>query len=279
MQIIADPTHLDAFADCAFVPTLGALHEGHLQLIQLAASTEHPVVVSVFVNPTQFAAGEDFEQYPRDLERDAGLAESAGAAAVFSPSVETVYPTGKEHVPPTLPAVATQPGLEDAHRPDHFSGVAQVVARLFDLVKPAVAVFGEKDYQQLKMIEALVAQANEHRKRWPGLDILRHPIVREDDGLAMSSRNIYLNEHARKQALGLNRALRSVAEIARPGSDIRRLEEQLRAILVRHHVEIDYAVIRDAQTLLPIDEFPENASDARSLIAARVGNVRLIDNL
>jgi pantoate--beta-alanine ligase len=159
--------------------------------------------------------------------------------------------------------------LEEVHRPTHFAGVCQVVARLFDLVQPAIAIFGEKDYQQLLVVQAMVAR---HAKRWPGLRIVPHPTVREPDGLAMSSRNMYLKPQQRDQALGLFRALRAAQGESSPTSAERVMAESL----AEHELKVDYAVVRDAKTLMPIDSYKRAA---RALIAARLGAVRLIDNM
>jgi pantoate--beta-alanine ligase len=261
-------------ASPAFVPTMGALHEGHLALIRLGKSSGNPVVVSIFVNPTQFGPNEDFSRYPRQLEKDIALAESAGADVIFAPDVNTVYPPLNPVAVPALPAVATQPKLEDAFRPTHFAGVCQVVARLFDLVQPSAAIFGEKDFQQLRVIEEMVAA---DQTPWPDLRIVAHETVRESDGLAMSSRNVYLQPSEREHALGLIRALRTVQQHATATISIAQLEDHMREILLKHGLSIDYAVLRDARTLLPVEIDTE--SPIRGLIAARLGKVRLIDNL
>lgn len=255
-----------------FVPTMGALHEGHLALIRRAAeigrSEGSPVVVSVFVNPTQFGPDEDFARYPRMLERDAAGAASAGAAILFAPEAATVYPDGDETAAPQLPEVATHPRLEDAHRPGHFAGVCQVVARLFDLVHPSAAVFGEKDYQQLLVVEAM---ARQQADRWPSLKIVRHATMREKDGLAMSSRNAFLKADERVRAVALWKAL-NAARAEREPSQAERVMER---IVDQHGLSLDYAVVRDAATLMPL---ARQGQPARALIAARLGSVRLIDN-
>jgi pantoate--beta-alanine ligase len=255
----------------AFVPTMGALHEGHLALIRRALELASPVIVSIFVNPTQFGPNEDFSRYPRTLESDIALATDAGAKIAFAPDVQTIYPPAAASPVPELPGVATGPGLEDAHRPGHFAGVCQVVARLFDLVQPALAVFGEKDYQQLLVISAMVKQQSE---RWPGLQIVPHATVREPDGLAMSSRNRYLKPEQRDRALGLWRAL--TAAQARLDADAESLELTMCAILKEHRLAIEYAVVRDAATL---ERGDDTRRPRRALIAARLEAVRLIDNV
>ena len=260
----------------AFVPTMGALHAGHLALVRRAvqeSSAVNPVVVSVFVNPTQFGPNEDYTRYPRILEADAQAARSAGAQIIFAPNVETVYPTGDPIPVPSLPALATQPRLEDAQRPTHFAGVCQVVARLFDLVQPRTAIFGEKDYQQLLVIKAMVAQEGD---RWPDLRIIAHPTVREPDGLAMSSRNAYLKPRERDRALGLFRALQAAQRKTADADSIESRERMMSQALHEHELAIDYAVVRDSETLMPIRSF---SSPARALIAVRLGAVRLIDNM
>ena len=252
----------------SFVPTMGALHEGHLGLMRRAGELARPVIVSIFVNPTQFGPHEDFTRYPRNLENDVALSASAGAEIIFAPEVETIYPRDGSVKVPDLPAVATQPGLEDALRPGHFAGVCQVVARLFDLVQPSHAVFGEKDYQQLRVISAMVQREG---SRWPGLTMVPHPTVREADGLAMSSRNVYLKPHERDRALGLSRALQAASKATSPKD----AEAAMVAILKSHNLAIDYAVVRDADSLMPIQSLTR---PARALVAARLASVRLIDN-
>ncbi len=267
MRIVRDPTELEAVAGGALVPTMGALHEGHLALVRRARSLDGPLVVSIFVNPTQFGPGEDMEQYPRSLDADLVAAEHAGVDVVFAPDVETMYPHGADTGEPTLPAVATEPGLEDAHRPGHFAGVCLVVARLFDLVRPSTAVFGEKDYQQLLVVTEMIRAGAD---RWPGLAIVSHPTVRDPDGLALSSRNAYLSASDREQALGLSRAL----DAARIDGDPATAETRMHSILTDRGLRVDYAVVRDGRTL----RTPTPGRPLRALIAARLGGVRLIDN-
>jgi len=269
METIHDLNDRQAYEHGVCVPTMGALHTGHRALIEYAVSLNAgPVIVTVFVNPSQFGPNEDFNQYPRTLDTDCAMCESAGADVVFAPSVDLVYPNGVEagHVPP-LSRVATEPGLDDACRPGHFAGVCQVVYRLFELVKPAVAIFGEKDYQQLLVIRAMVESEQ------MGIDIIGRPTVREPDGLAMSSRNVYLTPDERRRALGLSLALKQAAHAATPLVAERVMSE----ILTDHQVDMDYAVVRDAVTLEPIESY-ETDRPARALIAGRVGTTRLIDN-
>lgn len=255
----------------ALVPTMGALHAGHLRLVAEARSRADLAVVSIFVNPTQFGPNEDFEAYPRDIERDMELLAAEGADLVFTPTVATIYGDGG-------PATVIEPGpvaddLEGALRPGHFSGVATVVAKLFNVVGPDLAFFGEKDYQQLLVIRSLVRDLD------MPVTVVGVPIVRELDGLAMSSRNAYLNPEWRAVAPVLYRALSEAVRKAERGqADVAKLERALAATLAcEPTVEVDYAVIRDAATLAPIETL-EAGKPARALIAARVGPARLIDN-
>jgi pantoate--beta-alanine ligase len=275
MRIIEDPNLLSApdLCGCNFVPTMGALHAGHGSLVERARADGRPVVVSIFVNPTQFGPREDYARYPRTLDADCALLEPLGAAAVFVPPVEAIYPRGLEAAREEasaigLPEVATKPGLEDACRPTHFGGVALVVGRLFDLVRPARAFFGEKDYQQLRLIEDLVAV---DRGRFGALEIVPCPTIREGNGLAMSSRNRYLAPEHRDAALALSRAL----QIAHSAQRVSTAERLMRDTLDGHGLETEYAVVRDARTLLPVTGFER---PTRALIAARLGSTRLIDN-
>ena len=232
------------------------------------------MVVTVFVNPTQFAPHEDFSRYPRTLPQDTSIAAAAGADWVFAPDRDALYPHGQQHARTEadawpLPAVATTPGLEDVCRPGHFGGVCQVVARLFDLTRPADAVFGEKDWQQWRVLDGMVERS---ARRWGDLTLASAPTVREDDGLAMSSRNRYLKPEQRDRALGLVRALQMAASAQHPAT----AERLMRETLLAHGLEIDYAVVRDAATLAPVSGFER---PTRALIAARLDGVRLIDNM
>ena len=272
MQVVDTPADLENLAGGVLVPTMGALHEGHLALVRRARSLGGPLVVSIFVNPTQFGPGEDWDRYPRSLDTDVEAAGRAGADIVFAPDVQTMYPPDREMPVPALPAVATTPSLEDAHRPGHFAGVCQVVARLFDLTMPVAAVFGEKDYQQLLVVTDMVRA---EPQRWPGLEIVGHPTVRDVDGLALSSRNAHLPAAERDRALGLWRALESARRSVHQGT--RATESNMHRILAEHRLKIDYAAVRDARTLGELGETPGTPS--RALVAARLGDVRLIDNM
>ena len=250
------------------VPTMGALHEGHAALIRrgVALAGDHGSLcaVSIFVNPTQFNDRSDFDRYPRTIEADVAMCREAGAAAVFAPDAGAMYPDDKSAPVPKLPAIATQPGLEDAHRPGHFAGVCQVVLRLFRLLEPAEAVFGEKDWQQLQVIAAMTREAGLPIRIHP------HPTLRDPDGLAMSSRNRLLSGSERRAALAIPRALHAASQAA----DVQGAERAMREVLHAAGLKVDYAVVRDAATLGAVKE----GSPARSLIAAKSGSTRLIDN-
>ncbi len=257
--------------DSVLVPTMGALHEGHLSLIRQAVrhagqyGFEAGCIVSIFVNPTQFDEPSDYERYARVLDEDIERCRSCGAAGVYAPAVDVVYPSADSVPVPDLPPQAVGKGLEDAHRPGHFEGVCQVVRRLFDLIQPAAAVFGEKDWQQLQVIGAMTARDR------PGIEILNGPTVREPDGLAMSSRNRFLVGEERQQALALRRAL----DAASCASDPTEAEAAMRRTFAEHGIDHpDYAAIRDAESLGP----PVKGRPARAIVAARVGSVRLLDN-
>lgn len=249
------------------VPTMGFLHEGHLSLVEECARRSDKTVMTLFVNPGQFSPDEDFEDYPRDFQGDCDKAEERGAELVFAPSVSEMYP---EDFQTCVNVENITRDLEGAHRPTHFRGVATVVFKLFNAVRPHLAVFGEKDYQQLKVIEQMVKDLN------MGVEIVGLPTVREEDGIAMSSRNVYLSSSQREQALAISRALFDAESRVKNG-------EQDPAIIVKNAVNkiieaglaIDYVVVRDADTL---EEIPSIDRPARMLIAARVDKVRLIDN-
>jgi len=254
----------------ALVPTMGALHEGHATLIRTArAATDGPVVVSVFVNPLQFAPGEDLDRYPRTLPADLEVCERAGADIVFAPTVDEVYPDGE-------PQVSVEPGplgalLEGESRPTHFRGVLTVVAKLFGLVRPDLAFFGEKDYQQLVLIRRMATDL------CMGVDVIGVPTVREPDGLALSSRNRYLSTEERTIALTLSRALQAARERASYGVPAARWAA-MGVLKGEPGLEIDYLALRD-NTLGELPDYPQQPIEGRALVAARVGNTRLIDNL
>lgn len=276
MQVVTDPADLPSSSGGTFVPTMGALHDGHAALVRLAAgmrddgtATARPVVVSIFVNPTQFNDAGDLARYPRTLDADLAICEQAGADVVFIPEASTVYPAGRPIAVPGLPRAAIEPNLEDALRPGHFAGVCQVVARLFDLVKPSAAVFGEKDFQQLTVLRAMVADLHLPIK------VIACPTVREADGLAMSSRNRFIAPGDRAKAAAISLALCEANAEANTTPD--GAERAMRRTLLDAgfaEVDVQYAVVRDAQTLTaPIPGRP-----CRALIAAAVPPVRLIDN-
>ncbi len=252
---------------------MGALHEGHLALIRRAGPLASPLVISIFVNPKQFGPEEDLQRYPRTLDADLVAARELGVDVVFAPDVGTIYPPDEDVPVTNLPDVATRPGLEDLCRPGHLAGVFEVVARLFDLVRPSIAVFGEKDYQQLLVVRALVKHSAD---RWKGLRIVSHPTFREPDGLAMSSRNASLDPQQRDRALGVFKALRQAVDTIHGGGRPAEAEQAMRHILAGHGLVTEYAVVRDALTLEPLSD---PGDPARALVAARAGDVRLIDNM
>jgi pantoate--beta-alanine ligase len=252
---------------------MGALHDGHASLMRVARQRAGggPVVVSIFVNPLQFGAGEDLDRYPRTLEADLEVCAREGVDVVFAPSVEEMYPGGAGADMTTVEPGAVAGILEGASRPGHFRGVLTVVAKLFGLVRPDVAVFGQKDYQQLVLVRRMVLDLE------LGVDVVGAETIREPDGLALSSRNRYLDPEQRQTALALSRALRAAREHApeglQPALDAARAE--LRAA---PGVDLDYLVITDPG----LGELPAAVgpgTDARALIAARVGSTRLIDNM
>jgi len=250
------------------VPTMGALHDGHLSLVRLAREQSDIVVASIFVNPTQFAPHEDLGQYPRNLDADLQALAAAQCDIVLAPSAAEMYPAGfSTYVEP--PAVAAP--LEGACRPGHFRGVATVVLKLFHLVPADRAYFGQKDYQQLLVIRHMV------RDLAVPVEIVPCPIVREADGLAMSSRNRYLSPHQRQQARALSRALDAAERLVKSGErDARRIVGQMRDALAGAGMErIDYVVLADPESLV---EKSSLDGPAVALIAAHVGNTRLIDN-
>lgn len=260
-----------AMGRVAMVPTMGALHEGHLSLMRRARQIADDVVVSIFVNPTQFAPHEDLDRYPRPIERDLQLCEREGVSLVFNPSVDVMYPPDEPETVVNVPSLGDY--LEGAHRPGFFVGVCRVVAKLLNIVRPDAACFGSKDYQQLRVIEAMAAAL------CTGCVIDPCPIVREADGLAMSSRNVYLDTDQRRRALGLSKALDEAAAMIESGSlDPAEVEAAMVRVLAAHECAVDYAVVRDARSLAAMDMINPTVEPLVCLIAARVDAVRLIDN-
>ncbi|MGA1862797.1 pantoate--beta-alanine ligase [Deferribacter thermophilus] len=251
-----------------FVPTMGYLHEGHLSLVRQAKKENDKVVVSIFVNPLQFGPNEDLDKYPRDLERDKAILEKEGVDVLFYPSVEEMYP--KDFLTKVSVGKITEV-LCGASRPGHFDGVCTVVTKLFNIVKPDNAYFGKKDYQQLKVIERFVKDLD------MDVNIVGMPIVRESDGLAMSSRNVYLNEEERKSALSLNRSFKIVedalAEGVRSAGEIKK--RVIDFISSHPYTKIDYVEIVDPESLEKVEDIKDKFLLA---LAVFVGKARLIDN-
>lgn len=251
-----------------FVPTMGFLHEGHLSLMRRARDDNHALVVSIFVNPTQFGPDEDYKSYPRDLERDASLCREVGCDVLFTPSADEMYP--QNSVTKVLVADLTQT-LCGASRPGHFEGVTTVVSKLFNIVRPHRAYFGLKDYQQYRVIARMVQDLNMN------IQIVGLPTVREEDGLAMSSRNAYLYDDERAAALTLSRSLAAAREMLQEGiRDSRAIEERVTDIIRSEATtRIDYVSIVDADDLTPLEII-----EVRALLALAVfiGDTRLIDN-
>ena len=254
----------------ALVPTMGALHAGHLELIAQARELADEVWVSVFVNPTQFGPHEDFDKYPRPIADDLAKCASAGASVVFNPSPQEMYPAGVLAAQVDVPSISGE--FEGANRPGHFHGVCRVCLKLFNICQPTFACFGQKDYQQLRVIESLVADLN------LGLTIQCVPTVREPDGLAMSSRNRYLDVEQRRHALGLSKALKLAEHLieCEGETDPVAVEQAMHDTIVSHHLEPDYAAIRHPHTLAKLDTIDRQVV---ALVAGRLGPVRLLDNV
>jgi pantoate--beta-alanine ligase len=263
--------------EIGFVPTMGALHEGHLSLVRKAQEESDRVVASIFVNPTQFGANEDFDTYPRQLRRDRERLEEIGCNALFVPSVEAMYGTrslNSDSEERTLVEVGRIGHVwEGLERPGHFRGVATVVAMLLHAVLPHRAYFGEKDYQQLKVVQNMA-----HDLLF-GVEIVGCPTVRESDGLAMSSRNAYLSEEEHKAATTLYQALTAAVELARQGErDASVLESKMQGICdTEPLVELQYAAVVNAETLTPLERL--DGRPARVIVAGQVGTTHLIDNV
>jgi len=252
------------------VPTMGFLHEGHLSLVDFAGEQADHVAASIFVNPLQFGPSEDFDQYPRDEVRDLALLEQRGAGLVFIPGTEEMYPSGE-------PVVTVDPGplserLCGAFRPGHFRGVLTVVAKLFGLVRPEVAAFGRKDFQQAVLIRRMVRDLD------LGVEVVTGPIVRESDGLALSSRNRYLSREERAQAPAIQRGMRAATELFESGErSAERLLDTVRAAIGTHELlRLQYAELVDPESLEPVDAAHDGAVLA---VAAFCGRTRLIDNV
>jgi pantoate--beta-alanine ligase len=277
MEVIATAKEMQQRSDqlrqkektIAFVPTMGYLHEGHLALMREGKNRGDKLIISIFVNPTQFGPAEDYEQYPRDMQRDLKLAQKVGVDIVFTPSSQEMYPDGFQT---SVEVEGVTQNLCGISRPGHFRGVTTIVAKLFNIVKPHLALFGQKDYQQLVTIKRMVEDLN------MDIEIIGVPTVRERDGLAMSSRNTYLSPKKRKEAAKLYRALRE-------GEELFRQSERNAAVIlttVREIIEeakpttIDYIKICDAHTLEDIEEIKNEAIIA---VAVQIGKTRLIDNI
>ncbi len=257
----------------ALVPTMGALHQGHLTLVREAKKLAAHVVVSIFVNPRQFGAGEDLASYPRPRERDLDLLEGEGVSLVWAPEVPDMYPAGYTT---NVSVSGVSDGLCGANRPGHFDGVATVVCKLFHQVLPDLALFGEKDWQQLAVIRRMARDLDLTRPHVA--DIIGVPTVREADGLAMSSRNAYLTEQERADAAKLPRAMREAVAAIGAGESVADALEALRAaLLVGGFASVDYAELCDADSLVPL--VTRSYAPARLLVAARIGKARLIDNM
>lgn len=277
MQTIDDPSAIQRRCESlrregkriGFVPTMGAFHEGHISLMRRARADNDIVVVSIFVNPIQFGRGEDFDSYPRDLYGDLAQAERAGVDLVFAPSAEAIYPKGFQTY---VDVTELTEGLCGASRPGHFRGVTTVVAKLFNLVTPHRAYFGQKDYQQTLVVRRLVADLNFD------LDIVILPTVRESDGLAMSSRNVRLTPPQRRAASVVPESLSRAESRVRAGErSAKAVLEEMRAMIgVEPLAQIDYVVLCDPETLRPLDRIEGPALIA---LAVRFGKTRLIDNL
>ncbi len=258
-------------ARVGFVPTMGALHEGHLSLVRRARELGERVVASIFVNPAQFNERADLERYPRAPERDAKLLEDAGCDLLFLPTEATLYPPGPTGGATWVVPEGPAEGLEGAFRPGHFRGVATVVLKLLNLVRPDFAVFGEKDAQQLAVVEWLAADL------FLPVEIVPGETVREDDGLAMSSRNALLGPEERRAARVLFRALRAAEALARPGGDAEALRAELRRVLAEEPLaRVEYAEVVDARSFRPVERL---AGELVLPLAVRIGEVRLIDNV
>lgn len=276
MEIIGSPAQMHGQAQdwrsqgaiIALVPTMGYFHEGHLSLMRYGREAADKLAVSLFVNPAQFGPNEDLARYPRDLERDAAMAREVGVDVLYTPPAEAMYPQGYQTY---VTVEGLSRGLCGASRPGHFRGVATVVLKLLNQVQPHLAVFGEKDYQQLQVIRRLAADLD------VPVEIVGRPIVREADGLAMSSRNTYLSPEERAAALCLFRAIRAARELVLSGAKSRAsiLEAVQGIITATPHTNIDYLALVHPDTLQEMDTIED---EARLALAVWVGKTRLLDN-
>lgn len=274
--VIESPADMTAWSESmraqgkriAFVPTMGYLHQGHQSLLKAGRARADLLVMSLFVNPTQFGPNEDLDRYPRDLQGDLAKAGAEGTDVVFAPQPNSMYPAGYETF---IDLTTVTQGLCGDRRPGHFRGVATVVAKLFNIVRPHLALFGEKDFQQLAVIRRMVSDLN------MGLEIVGLPTIREPDGLAMSSRNKYLSDDERQRALSLSRGLRAaVADLQAGEIGAAALRARAYAELSGQVDRLEYLELRDAESLQPIAEV---VRPAVILVAAYVGKTRLIDNM
>jgi pantoate--beta-alanine ligase len=256
-------------ATTALVPTMGALHDGHMSLVRLAQRRASRVIVSIFVNPTQFAPTEDFGSYPRTWKRDVARLKAEGVELIWNPDVKTMYPDGfATRILPEGPAIA---GLEDRFRPHFFGGVATVVGKLFTQCRPDFAVFGEKDYQQLRVVTRMAGDLD------LGVKVIGSRTVRERDGLAMSSRNVYLSPEERRTAPVLYRAMKESAARLRAGDAVKAAMAGGAQLITRAGFDLDYFEVRHAESLAPIASAKDGPM--RILVAAKIGKTRLIDNV
>ncbi len=280
---IADPAEMRAWSDAtrasgetiALVPTMGALHRGHLELIEAASEQAERVVVSIFVNPLQFGEASDFQSYPRTIDDDRRSCEGAGVDVVYVPAADAVYPDG---FATTVHVAGVTDGMEGASRPGHFDGVTTVVTKLFTVVRPDLAVFGEKDFQQLAIVRRMTADLD------LGVRIVGHRTVREPDGLALSSRNRRLSDEQREAAACVPRALRVGSDAAKADESTVHevLDAATKVLAAEPRAIVDYVALVDATSLRPVTEFDVDhraPGRVRLAIAARFGDVRLIDNI
>jgi pantoate--beta-alanine ligase len=258
----------------ALIPTMGALHDGHLEHIRVCRKLADHVLVSIFVNPTQFTQGEDYQRYPRTLEVDIRKCAAAGATGVFAPDANDLYPPEQPHVEIDVPALCDE--LEGKDRPGHFQGVCQVVVKLLNILQPNIVSFGRKDYQQLRVVQAVVADM------MMPVRVIEVPTVREADGLAMSSRNVRLDTDQRQRALGLFKALNAAKQqVEEDGeTDPKAVEQVMHAVLQSHQVKVGYVAVRHPLMLGELGCIePALTGGVIALVAGSIGQVRLIDNM